>query len=337
MTAARVLAAVVLAQRDVRVARRWPRSRPARANPFACLGEGESLIRGNSTAEIEAEVRQARGQPARRPRTGPLEVARHHCVTAELMRRVGDPARRRLLREGHRRHAGRAGHRAVVRLLPAQRARAARAADRAGGAALLPGAGQAASASGPGGRPRTSTTSPSPGCAAGLMNLYQEDGLPLLRAKAFPYARNGAGGLGASLTTMVRASQDTNEFGVIDDARRFAAEAAFASSPQRLNRPLDDAELRGIIRTPLPLQRLQPAAPARALRGRLRRQLRVLPRPRQPDRRLHRAQQLHQRRGRQLRRRLEAGLRSVSGCSTCCWTSATGGCSARAWSSGTRR
>ena len=61
----------------------------ARQNPFACLGEGDSLVRGASTAEVRAEVRKRVDHPPS-PDEGALEVSRHHCVTAELMRRVGD-------------------------------------------------------------------------------------------------------------------------------------------------------------------------------------------------------------------------------------------------------
>ena len=65
-----------------------PARAEVRGNPFACLGEGESLARGNSTAEIEAEIaKRVQNPPADE---GAFELARHHCVTAELMRRVGD-------------------------------------------------------------------------------------------------------------------------------------------------------------------------------------------------------------------------------------------------------
>jgi hypothetical protein len=223
-----------------------------RANPFACLGEGEALSRGLTTAEIEAEILKRVTYPFKPEAPGPegqVEIARHHCVTAELMRRVGDVRapdyyaraiaadptepgmelwygyymrnvrgpRHPLVEEAELHH-----HLALDKLRTLRQQDAALDFDDTTEAWVR----------------------------RGLMNLYQEDGLPLLRSKAFPYARNGARHLGASVTAMLRASADTNEFGSIDDSRRYAAEARFASSPQRLNRPLDRQELQGIIRTP---------------------------------------------------------------------------------------
>ena len=220
-----------------------------RANPFACLGEGESLARGNGTAELEAEIDKRVAHPPAADE-GPFEVARHHCVTAELMRRVGD------------RRAGDYYARAVaaapdepgfelwygyyLRNVRGPRAPLLESAEVHYFEAL-----DKLKAVRAGGQAQPFDDITQSWVQRGLMSLYQEDGLPLLSAKAFPYARNGAGGLGVALTTMVRVSRDTNESGVIDDARRYAAEAAFAGGPQRLKRPLDADELRGIIRTPL--------------------------------------------------------------------------------------
>lgn len=217
-----------------------------RANPFACLGEGESLARGNGTAEIEAEIEQ-RVQHPPAAEEDRFEIARHHCVTAELMRRVGDARagdyyRRAIaaapdepgfeLWYGHYLRNVR-GPRAP--LLESAEVHYFDALDKLREAREV--------------QPFDEITGS--WVRRGLLNLYQEDGLPILPAKAFPYARNGAGGLGVALTTMVRVSRDTNEAGTIDDARRYAAEAAFAGGPQRLRRPLDQDELRGIVRTPL--------------------------------------------------------------------------------------
>jgi len=84
----------------------------------------------------------------------------------------------------------------------------------------------------------------------GLVALYQEDGLPLAwRRTGRPLLFLSVTGLASA--TLGATKRDTSEFGSIDDARRFAAEAAFASGPQRLKRPLDRDELRGIARTPL--------------------------------------------------------------------------------------
>jgi hypothetical protein len=220
-----------------------------RANPFACLGEGESLSRGMSTDEIRAEVHKRVDHPPA-AEEGPLEVARHHCVTAELMRRVGDPRapeyyEKAIATDPHEPglelwygHYLRNVRGPRVPLAEEAELHHFRALDKMKGVREQ-------------GAAQEFDDITESWVRRGLMNLYQEDGLPLLRAKAFPYAGSGAGRVGASLTTMLKASRDTNEFGTIDDARRYAAEAAFAGSPQRLARPLDDDELRGIIRTPL--------------------------------------------------------------------------------------
>jgi hypothetical protein len=222
---------------------------PARANPFACLGEGESLIRGNSTEEIEAEVRKRVDNPPA-PEDGPLEAARHHCVTAELMRRVGDPRATAYYEKAIATTPAEPGmelwYGYYLRNVRGPRAPLTEQAEEHHFQAL-----QKLERVRAQGQAQQWDDVTESWVRRGLMNLYQEDGLPLLRSKAFPYARPGdGGGLGASLTTMIRASQDTNEIGVIDDSRRFAAEAAFAASPQRLNRPLDEAELRALIRAP---------------------------------------------------------------------------------------
>jgi hypothetical protein len=221
-----------------------------RGNPFACLGEGESLTRGMSTAEVTAEVEKRLAQAPAADET-PFEVARFHCVTAELMRRLGDTRaaehykkaiaaapeepgfelwygyylrnvrgpRHPLYEEAELHH-----HRGLEKLRAVRAAGTAQDFDDVTESWLR----------------------------RGLMNVYQEDGLPLLAAKAYPYEKNGADGFGAALTLMLRISRDTNEFGIIDDSRRYAAEAAFAASPQRLNLRfgLLPEEQRGIIRTP---------------------------------------------------------------------------------------
>lgn len=223
---------------------------PERANPFACLGEGESLVRGMSTDEVEAEVDKRVAHPPD-PRDGALEVARHHCVTAELMRRVGD------LRapDYYEKAIAAAPDEPGFELWYGYYLRNVRGprAPLFAGAELHHHAGlakmRAIEADAAARRDFDEVTKS--WLQRGLINLYQEDGLPLLSRKAYPYREDGAGGVGAALGVMTRLSRDTNESGIIDDARRFAAEASFASSAQRLRRPLDRAELAGIVRTPL--------------------------------------------------------------------------------------
>jgi hypothetical protein len=222
---------------------------PPRANPFACMGEGESLVRGNSTAEIEAEVKKRVDNPPGADE-GPVDVARHHCVTAELMRRVGDTRAaayyEKAIASDPREPGLELWYGHYLRNVRGPRAPLTQEAELHHFRAVE----KMEKVRAEGAEQQFDDITES-WVRRGLMNLYQEDGLPLLRAKAFPYARGGAGKLGAALTTMLRASRDTGELGAVDDARRYASEAAFAGSPQRLARPLDDAELRGLIRTPL--------------------------------------------------------------------------------------
>lgn len=220
-----------------------------RANPFACLGEGEALSRGMSTAEVEAEIAKRLESPPAADE-GKFEVARHHCVTAELMRRVGDGRASVYYEKAIGAHPGEPGFELwygyYLRNVRGPRAPLTESAE-----AHYFGALDKLKAVRDAGAAQEFDDITESWVRRGLMSLYQEDGLPLLGGKAFPYPRNGASSLGVALTTMVRVSHDTNEVGVIDDGRRFAAEAAFSSSPQRLRRPLDQAELRGIVRTPL--------------------------------------------------------------------------------------
>jgi hypothetical protein len=221
----------------------------ARGNAFACLGEGESLARGNGTAELELEIERRVANPPAVDEP-PFEIARHHCVTAELMRRVGDPRADAYYRKAIAADPDEPGFELwygyYLRNVRGPRAPLLESAEphyfqaldelravRAAGAA------------------QEFDDVTGSWVRRGLLNLYQEDGLPLLTAKAYPYPRNGANAVGAALTTMVRVSHDTNEVGVVDDARRYAAEAAFASGPQRLKRPLDRDELRGLVRSPM--------------------------------------------------------------------------------------
>jgi hypothetical protein len=219
-----------------------------RANPFACLGEGESLVRGMSTAEIESEVEKRVANPPAEAE-GRLEVARHHCVTAELMRRVGDFRSRDYYEKAIALAPEEPGFELwygyylrnvrgprMPLLLSAEphyfrgldKLRALSPQDR-----------------------RDFDEITQSWLQRGLINLYQDDGFPLLSSKAYPYRTNGTNALGAALTAMARVSRDTNEFLGVDDARRFAAEASFAGSVQRLRRPLDDQELATLVRTPL--------------------------------------------------------------------------------------
>jgi hypothetical protein len=220
---------------------------PVRPNPFSCVGEGDSLVRGLSAGEIADEVRKRLANP-RLPDTG-FDAAQYHCVTAELMRRTGDTRasneyRRAITADpaepgfdlayayylrnvrGPRTPLTEQAEQHYDQVLSKLEAVHSAHTDQAFDAVTLDWTDR------------------------GMMTLYQEDGLPLLGNRAYPYKPGEVQGVSLALTSMVRASRDTNEFNGIDDGPRFTSEAMFAQSPQRLNRPLDNDELRGILRTP---------------------------------------------------------------------------------------
>jgi hypothetical protein len=78
----------------------------------------------------------------------------------------------------------------------------------------------------------------------GLVALYQEDGIPLAWQEATP-------DLLAPLlffSPTLRGATSTSDLDEVHDARDFTAEAQFAASAARLNRPLTTDELRGLVR-----------------------------------------------------------------------------------------
>jgi hypothetical protein len=77
----------------------------------------------------------------------------------------------------------------------------------------------------------------------GLVSLYQEDGLPIVWRGARPEV------FFSSVDRMARSMADLDE---VHDTRDFTAEALFASSGARLNRPLTIEELRAIARVKEP-------------------------------------------------------------------------------------
>src|SRR5258706_3527611 len=77
----------------------------------------------------------------------------------------------------------------------------------------------------------------------GLVSLYQEDGLPIVWRGERPEV------FFSSVDRMARSMTDLDE---VHDTRDFTAEALFASSGARLNRPLTLEELRGIARVKKP-------------------------------------------------------------------------------------
>lgn len=82
----------------------------------------------------------------------------------------------------------------------------------------------------------------------GLVALYQEDGIPLAWQEATP-------DLLAPLlffSPALRGASSTSDLDEVHDARDFTAEAQFAASAARLNRPLTTDELRELVRRKQP-------------------------------------------------------------------------------------
>jgi hypothetical protein len=89
------------------------------------------------------------------------------------------------------------------------------------------------------------------------MLVYQQDGLPLLPWKAFPYENKVTPRPGLSVMAGARVAVDTNDVPVdlgspaaVDDARRFTSEAMFSASMFRKAIPLRLDELQAIARAP---------------------------------------------------------------------------------------
>ena len=86
----------------------------------------------------------------------------------------------------------------------------------------------------------------------GLVALYQEDGIPVAwrndTAPRAPYA---------FLSSTARAAKSTSDLDDVHDVRDLTAEALFAASVLRLNRPLTSDELRGLIRRKEPTLRYE--------------------------------------------------------------------------------
>lgn len=83
----------------------------------------------------------------------------------------------------------------------------------------------------------------------GLVNLFQQDGVPLLYGSL-----QTDGGIVVEKPVMLfasinRASQSINDFDRVDDVRALTSEALFSASKQRLNRPLSGAQLLGLVRS----------------------------------------------------------------------------------------
>lgn len=82
--------------------------------------------------------------------------------------------------------------------------------------------------------------------ARGLVELYQRDGLPLMRWNGADH--EGVARASLYLSSLNQYARATTDFGEVDDVRDFTSEALFSESDIRLNRGLTRSELRRIAR-----------------------------------------------------------------------------------------
>jgi hypothetical protein len=221
-------------------------------SPFACLGEVRAIESGLALSDLGAE-RDARIAEPPPPAEPPAELARRMCVIAQLMSRLGDERASTYYQRAIAASPDEGGYelwygqylgfvrgaafplveRAEVHLYRAlQKVRARRAHGRA--------------------RDYDRTTEE--WAERRLIDLYQADGLPTLPWKGYPYGSDGEDAPGLAAAVKGSASVDTYEVGLnyvdVSDARRFTSEAAFASSVERLDRPLTLGEKQAIARAP---------------------------------------------------------------------------------------
>jgi hypothetical protein len=223
------------------------------SNAFACMGEAEAFVRDHDIAEIRAE-RDRRLDPATAPGEHAATAAYRWCVIAELMRVLGDD---RAAAYYARAIGATADPGYELRLADYLRN------GRGPGAPLLDQATRHYAAALDGARRRMATpegvdTTIADWATRGLMLTYQRDGLPLAPWSGDLYDRSRSRWPGLAVMAGARVAIDTNDTPLdmtvlpeVDDARRFTAEAMFASSMFRMARPLRDNELRAIARAPL--------------------------------------------------------------------------------------
>lgn len=223
----------------------WAQEPPS---PFACLGEAQAIESGLGTSDMGQERDKRIDEPAP-PGEPPTQLAHRMCVIAQLMSRLGDARAPSYFERAIAAAPAEGGYelwygqylggvrgasyplleRAEVHLyraLAKVRARQARGAER----------------------PFDKTTEE--WAERRLVDLYQADGLPVSPWKGYDYGLDGTDGPGLFLTGQGRASIDTNDFLDVSDVRKFTSETAFASSVERLDRPLTTPEKQAIVRAP---------------------------------------------------------------------------------------
>jgi hypothetical protein len=222
---------------------------PYATNAFACRGRAELLAKDVDPDQVRREI-EKKVEDARRRDERAARVAEDYCIAAELSARVGSSD----ASEYYRRAIATApldpgyeylyGH--YFRWLRGANASVLEPAERHFYAAL-----KKLEDLQKRGVKREQDDTLINWLQREMQELYQADGLPLLRYKAYPYKSNGLWAPGISAIGRIQVSEDTSDFWHSNEARGFAAEALFAQSSQRLDRPLTRAELYGIIINPL--------------------------------------------------------------------------------------
>lgn len=218
---------------------------------FACMGEAQAFVTTHDADEIRAERDRWLDHPE--PEETAARAAQRSCVVAELLRSIGDGSAMVFYRR-----AIAASREPGYELRLADYLRNI----RGPGAPLIEQAELHYAAALAGVRARSAA----PGivdatiedwATRGLLLIYQQDGLPVLSGRRFPYTHLTSSWPGLAVMAGGRIAFDTNDTPVdlasppaVDDARRFTEEAMFAASSYRKAQPLRGDELQAIARAP---------------------------------------------------------------------------------------
>jgi hypothetical protein len=217
-------------------------------SPFGCLGEAQSIEAGLGTSDLREE-RDKRLHDPGHPGEPAAELAHRMCVLAQLMSRLGDDRAADAFERAIAAAPDEGGYElwygqylggvrgANSPLLERAEVHLYRALDKV----------RARRARG-GERPYDRTTEE--WAERRLIDLYQADGFPVSPWKGYPYGVDGTDGPGLFVEGQARTSIDTNDFVDVSDVRKFTAEAAFAGSVERLDRPLTTSEKQALVRAP---------------------------------------------------------------------------------------
>jgi hypothetical protein len=225
---------------------------PYATNAFTCRGRAELLARDVDPDQVRREI-EKKLEHAQRPDEPAVRVADDYCIAAELSAQIGSA------------DAGEYYRRAIAvapldpgyeylyahyfRWLRGANASVLEPAEKHYYASL-----RKLAALRDRGVHRDQDETLTDWMQREMEELYQTDGLPLLRFKAYPYTDNGLWTPGVSAIGRFQYSADTSDFWHSNEARAFSQEALFAQSSQRLARPLTRAELYGIVVNPLRIE-----------------------------------------------------------------------------------